>query len=243
MYKDILNTLINNQDLINHVKSKDPISLVKRYKTKQDIEIIGLLVSSLSYGRQTVFMDLLEDILPGLSEQPYIYIKETEIPEISKGIRDFKYRFNTKADIISLLETLQRIYVEVESLEDLLSGSSVRESMSSLIERLREGNEANYLLPSPKDGSACKRLNMFFRWMVRKDDIDLGVWSKVDKKDLIIPLDVHVLRISQEIGITKRKDASWRTAEEITAKLRELDPKDPIKYDAVLCAAGIVGKL
>ena len=95
------------------------------------------------------------------------------------------------------------------------------------------------MFPNPQSGSACKRMNLFLRWMVRKDELDFGIWKAVRKDQLVIPVDTHIARISRELGLTTRKNVSWQMAEEITEKLKKFDSKDPIKYDFAICHIGI----
>jgi uncharacterized protein (TIGR02757 family) len=102
-------------------------------------------------------------------------------------------------------------------------------------------NGLKQLLPSPRKGSACKRMNLFLRWMVRSEDIDFGIWDNIPPNKLVIPLDTHIARISKCLGLTRRASADWKMAEEITGALREFDPEDPLKYDFALCHHGISG--
>jgi uncharacterized protein (TIGR02757 family) len=109
--------------------------------------------------------------------------------------------------------------------------------------RLGDKAGVRYFFPAPSNGSACKRLNLYLRWMVRPaDGLDLGLWTKVDPADLIIPIDTHLGRISRNLGLTKRKSADWKSAEEVTARLARLDPADPLKYDFALCRLGILDR-
>lgn len=246
--KNRLDQILALPGLLTHARDKDPIGLVYPYRSKEDLEVVALIVSSLSYGRQSVFRPIIQTILDKLGQHPTQYILKTNPQEWNIIFKGFKYRFNDEKDIVGLLTALKVIYTK-SSLGEIFLNSfdgSTKNTLSHLVHTLREYSKCEsksfrYLLPDPNDGSACKRLNMFLRWMVRRDDIDIGIWNNIPTSSLIIPLDTHVARISKLLKLTNRKDTSWKTAEEVTNTLRLLDAEDPVKYDFALCTSGILG--
>lgn len=248
--KSKLDQILALPGLLTHARDKDPIGLVYPYRSKDDLEIVAFIVSSLSYGRQSVFRPIIQTILDKLGQHPTQYILKTNPKEWEIIFKGFRYRFNDDKDLVGLLTALKFIYSKSSLKEvylDRFEGST-KPALSSLVKLLRESSKCEsksfrYLLPDPEDGSACKRLNMFLRWMVRRDDIDIGIWNNIPPSSLIIPLDTHVARISKLLNLTKRKDTSWKTAEEVTKTLRLLDAEDPVRYDFALCTSGILGML
>jgi uncharacterized protein (TIGR02757 family) len=243
-----LDAILAQPALINHARDKDPIGLVYPYRDKLDREVVAFIVSTLSYGRQSYFRPILYKILEGLSEKPSLYIVNTPEKELEANIRDFQYRFNNKQDMIDLIKSIRNIYCTGNTLESVFKkyfNRNIREAASGLVGELVSVHKVpsiglKYLIPNPDKGSACKRLNMFLRWMVRKDEIDLGIWEGIPTESLIIPLDTHIAKASRVLGLTTRKDASWQTAVDITESLSNLDSKDPVKYDFALCTSGIL---
>lgn len=246
-----LDSLLEDPMLIAHAKDKDPIGLVYPYKYKEDQEAVAFITSTLSYGRQSSFRPVIAKILSLLGDRPVTFLIESSSNEWEEGLDYFKYRFNDKQDLLDLLSVLKMLYTDGETLESrfkLHFEGDLKDAASKLVTELwtsvhDPSKGFRYLVPHPNKGSACKRLNMFFRWMIRKDNIDLGVWSNLPTESLIIPLDTHITKASQVLGLTKRKEASWLTAADITHSLKLLDPKDPIKYDFALCTAGVLGTL
>lgn len=162
-----------------------------------------------------------------------------------KFLKDLNYRFNPQQDLSLLLKILKRIYEKHKSLEDLfmLEHSAGNENILPALKRFTgefnisvpEKNSFRYLVPLAENGSACKRLNLFLRWMVRNDEIDTGIWNKVDTSALIIPVDVHVFRVSRKLNLVQRNTCDMKFALALTDKLKEFDPADPVKYDFAIC--------
>lgn len=230
----------NQPDFIKN----DPILFPHRFKKKQDIEISGFLSSWMSYGKREQILAKCEIVHQIIGNNPYEFIrkgpasfvkikKQTEL----KDSRCTLYRFYTYEDLYQLLCRLHSIYEQFESLEEAvinIKEADPARKLSCLFEGVKG-------IPSLNGNSARKRIAMFLRWMVRQDGIvDLGIWKKAaSPKDLIIPLDTHVHRISIELGLTSRKDATWKTAEEITKTLAEIFPEDPCLGDFALFGIGI----
>ena len=222
----------------------DPCQFPHRFKRKQDIEISGFLASWISYGRREQIISKCEIAHRLIGHEPYEFIQNApasfiEIKQLAEqgGTRNTFYRFYTYEDLYQLLCRLYKIYDKYESMEDAVIAadeSNIVRKVSLLFEGIKG-------IPSNNGNSAHKRIAMFLRWMVRQDHIvDLGIWKKAaSPKDLIIPLDTHVLKSSMKLGLTTRKDASWKTAREITEALSEVFPDDPCLCDFALFGMGI----
>lgn len=224
----------------------DPLEFLYDYPELRDREIAGLVASSLAYGAVRQILKSVAEVLERM-ESPCEFLRVAHRSSLVSTFKDFKHRFTTGEELATMLWGVKLVLDKHGSLGAcFLTGLSpehdtiipaladfVRELSSPFNERPRS------LLPSPDLGSACKRLNLFLRWMVRKDAVDPGGWDDVPQNKLIVPLDVHMHRISRQLGLTARKQANLRTAYEITAAFREIEPDDPIRYDFVLTRLGI----
>ena len=245
--KEKLDKLVKKYETPDFINT-DPVRFLHNYKRVQDIEIAGLIGSSFAYGKRDVFLEKLDYIFKILGSAPYEFCLNLDKTAIKHYFKDFKYRFNTGADVILLLESLSRFYNENENMDIFVAknicsdDNKAKQAVTIIADEFTRGIVSKsycYLFPSPKSGSACKRLNLFLKWMVRKSPVDAGIWKSLKPKDLIIPLDVHVAKVSRGLNLTERKSNDWQTAEEITSKLREFDEFDPIKYDFALFDIGI----
>lgn len=244
----------------------DPVAWARRYADPRDAEVAGLLAASFAYGRVSLFRPVLARLfaLADARGGPRAWVDGFDPAVDGPVLGPLVYRWNRGVDVVLLLAALRRVLARVDRLEALLGDPSrgVRAGLTAAVDALRAAavEEAprcgvaaarfdelprgfRTFLPSPADGSACKRLNMYLRWMVRPSDegIDLGIWARWTPDQLVIPLDTHVLRVARFLGLTRRKDGSWRTAEEITDALRACDPRDPVRYDFSLAHLGISG--
>ncbi len=244
----------------------DPVAFPRRYSDRYDIEVAGILAASLAYGRVSLFAAVLRELFAVLDAGggPRAFVESFDPSVHGVALLPIRYRFNTGVDFVLLFSALQKTYGRVRSLEELLLpvSDTIGPGLIRIVEALRAdavqvsascGVEAEtfqelprgfrYFLPSPETGSACKRWNMFLRWMVRPatEGIDLGIWTSIPASALVVPLDTHVLKIARFIGLTARKDGSWKTAMQITRALRELDPNDPIRFDFSIAHLGISG--
>ena len=230
--------------------SPDPIEFPKRFKNFFDIEISAFLSSVFAYGNIKQIQSSLEKLHNALGESPYEFILNFK-PGIKTGIQ-FKHRFYTAEDIETLLKILQKVYLNYGSLKYLFllyyfpKDKNLKNSISffsnnllGLIKNKPLSNGLRFMFPDPLRGSACKRMNLFLRWMVRKDNIDFGLWNEIPASQLVIPVDTHIARISRSLKLTNRKVVSWKMAEEITENLKKFDESDPVKYDFSLCHIGI----
>lgn len=239
----------------------DPILFPHRYSRACDKEVAGFIASALAYGSVATIKKDLEKIFATLGSKPYDAILAATPDELLYAFRGFKHRFTTARhltwfllltrDVLSEFGTLKAFFLKGY----LRNSASIKESLIAFVDGLLQYGKqgiyrsvedarkdgALFLLPSPETGSACKRLNLFLRWMVRSADrIDFGLWSEVSSSQLVIPLDTHIARLSHYLGLTRRKTSDWNTAEEITQTLRTLDPVDPLKYDFSLTRLGIL---
>jgi uncharacterized protein (TIGR02757 family) len=238
----------------------DPVEFPHRYRDPRDIEVSALLAASLAYGRADLFRPKVDALLQRMGPSPAAYVRALDVAGARALLDGFVYRFNVGTDVAVLLLGMGRALRERGSLEALfVAGLEARGSLHGALsdftaalrdvpdmEALRRvlGPERglHHLLPSPLGTGAAKRLNLYLRWMVRGPDaVDLGLWRRVPASALLIPLDTHIGRIAQHLGLTRRKDLTWRTAEEVTASLRLLDAADPVRYDFALCHYGMSG--
>lgn len=236
----------------------DPIEFPHRYKRPEDIETVAFISSCFAYGKVELFKPVIEKVLALIGTSPHSFLLDFDVRK-RKRLFTFKYRFNENEDILCLVFLLHKILRRSSSLgnafrkyfkpDDPDTGSAITGLIRELLSfdtTVVYGKDLRprgltQMLPSPEGGSACKRINLFLRWMVRDRDIDFGLWKGVPKNKLVIPLDTHIARISRCIGFTRRKTSDWRTAVEITEALKRLDPEDPLKYDFALCHQGISG--
>ncbi len=255
--KEILDQFYKEYDFEGRM-THDPIQFPHRYRNYHDIEVVAFISSCFAYGRVELFIPVIDSILKRMGKSPYEFIGSFNIKErnLFSGI---KYRFNTNDDIVCLIYILNRIINSYRSIHELFKlhdkkdSTDISSGLTGIIDTMlsidtspvyRKNIRPEGLLqffPSPRNGSACKRMNLFVRWMVRDRDIDLGLWQGIGKNRLIIPLDTHIARISRCLGFTIRKTQDWRMAIEITESLRRLDRDDPLKYDFALCHHGISG--
>lgn len=238
----------------------DPLEFVHRFWDPHDQEIVGLLAACLAYGNVKQIRRSIQKVLVILGDNPYHYVMTFNLEQHIRAFEGFAHRFTRGDDIVCLIYLLQQVLLYHGSLRNyFLKGYSttektIRSALTLFIEGLlklplpkgysrqnRISQGIWYLLPSPASGSACKRLNLFLRWMVRRGDkLDLGLWQEVSPHQLIIPLDIHVGRIARRLGLTTRKTDDWKAAEEITDNLRVYDPEDPVKYDFALSHIGMM---
>jgi uncharacterized protein (TIGR02757 family) len=219
------------------------------------------MLSALSYGRVELFMPVIEKILSAMGKSPHEFLLEFNVKKHGRFFEGISYRFQSTNDLLCLLNILGNMLRRHKSLKGLFMSHFNKDSpdighalagmvdnMLNVNTKLAFGQKTDHshtrglvhMLPSPLKGSACKRLNLFLRWVVRDRDIDLGIWRGVPKNKLVIPLDTHIMAVSRRLGLTGKKTASWNAALEITSALKAIDPEDPLKYDFPLCHTGMV---
>jgi len=224
----------------------DPLEFLYDYKELRDREIVGLIASSLAYGAVRQILKSVGSVL-GRMDSPYLFLKGSSKESLRETFKDFKHRFTTGEELSTMLYGIKKNVERYGSLQECFAQgfSSEQETvipaLSSFVDKLRSvfDGRPRSLLPSPDAGSACKRLNLFLRWMARRDQVDPGGWDNIPASRLIVPLDVHMHRISLQLGLTRRKQADLRAACEITAAFRGIEPDDPVRYDFVLTRLGI----
>lgn len=230
----------------------DPLEFLYEYNDASDIEIVGLISSCLAYGNVKQILKSISIVLSKLKPTPYEYITGNNIKTFAKDFAGFKHRFTTDIDKVNLLTGIKNVLDEYGSLKECFSAgySNCQKNLLPAAAHFTKTlnkyckNSKSYLLPSPEAGSACKRLMLYLRWMVRKDDVDPGSWHDIiPNSKLIMPLDTHIYQISLMFGFTKRKSADMKTAIEITEKFRKINPDDPTKYDFALSRFGIRDEL
>jgi len=235
----------NKQEYIH----PDPLEFLWRYDEPADREIVGLIASGLAYGRVSSILSSTEKVLSIMGKSPSLYIGTNSTDRIREDLGDFKHRFTAAEEMAAFLSSLANLQAEYGLLSDLmaeiLQGVSYREALDVFVDRILStaGVSRCSLLPRPSLGSACKRLHLFMRWMVRKDDVDPGGWEMIQPRDLLIPLDVHMHRAGTELGFTSRKSADWKTAEEVTEGFRRISPEDPVRYDFAITRLGINNRI
>jgi uncharacterized protein (TIGR02757 family) len=225
----------------------DPLEFLYRCESPADQEIVGLIAATLAYGRVAQILASIERVLAAMGGNPRAFLESAGPAALARAFRDFKHRFTTGEEMAALLTAVKRALRERDSLESLfLSGmgsgdDTVLPGLARLVARLRElaGGPCDSLLSSPEDGSACKRLNLWLRWMVRRDAVDPGPWKNVSPALLVVPLDTHLFRIAGKLGLTTRRQADLKTAVEVTRAFARMRPDDPVRYDFSLTRLGI----
>lgn len=252
MTTNVLKSLLDYKaDLYNRPEfiPDDPVSIPHRYQKKEDIEIAGFLTAILSWGQRKTIIRNASRWMALMDDAPYDYIMNST-EEDQKRLLSFVHRTFNGDDCLYFVQSLQKTYLAGGGLEKLFSPSYPERQMDmgTAISRARQRffesphlPRTNKHLPDPCKGSAAKRLNMFLRWMVRKDDrgVDFGLWKRIRMDQLRCPLDVHSGTVARKLKLLSRKQNDWQATEELTASLRELDPDDPVRYDYALFGMGI----
>lgn len=245
--KNYLDTLVKTYETIDFIKD-DPIQFPHSFKDKKDIEISAFLASIFAYGKREAFIEKLNILFNRLNQKPYEFILYFD--EKNTILNDFNYRFSVGIDIVQIILILKMLYKSGESLESLFQyGWETTNTIQGMLQIVVDYFYTRvtmpvtkgfyHLLPNPAKKSACKRLNMFLRWMVRDGEVDLGIWKFMPKSELLIPLDVHVAKISRNLGILERKQNDYEAVIELTNKLKEFDSYDPVRYDFAMFGYGV----
>ncbi len=248
--KQKLDYLAAKYETVDFIKN-DPVQFPHKFSQKEDIEISAFLSALFAFGKRELFIKKLNQLFCIMNYQPYEYILKDDFSAIKN--QDFNYRFIKSDDVIECLKILKILYQKDGGLEKLFSYSYEQAKNKSASSEMfkcvidyfyaRVKNNAGqgfyFMFPSPDKGGAMKRMCMFLRWMVRKSDVDFGIWKFMQPSELLIPLDVHVGNISREMGILNRKANDFKSVCEITALLKTLCPDDPIKYDFAMFGYGV----
>ena len=220
----------------------DPLQLVLRYDDPRDQEVVGLLAGAFAYGRADIVVANVGGVLEKMGASPFAYLSNFSRRKAMKDFAGFSHRFHKTPELVGLLERIAAEIAEYVSLGELFrrcyraEDDDIGPSLTRFVDTLG----SDYLLTSPRDGSACKRMNLFLRWMVRRTPPDIGIWDFVDPAKLVVPLDTHVHRITTFLGLNDRKTPDWKAARSITDRLARFDRQDPIRYDFAICRLGIL---
>ncbi|HMP90783.1 MAG TPA: TIGR02757 family protein [Kiritimatiellia bacterium] len=226
----------------------DPLQFVYRYNNPLDQEIAGLIAASLAYGNVTSIHRSIENVLGRIGPNLRQFIEFSDKRAISRAMRGFRHRWTDELAITELLDGVRQVVIRHGSLglafTNLDNGcGTILKTLSHWVRELQPAikrKHLRFLLSDPERNSACKRLNLYLRWMIRKDEIDPGCWGGVSPSRLMIPLDVHVFRFATACGLTRRRAADGKTVDEITSFFRRISPTDPVRYDFSLTRPGII---
>ena len=244
----------------NHADAiADPVNLVRRFASPPDREVAGFCAAALAFGRVASVNGSIETVFGLMGPSPAAFIRSFE-PRVHGGaFSSFVHRWTRGPDIVALLWVLRQMLESSGSIEGFFaegddpSAPDIGPALTSFSERalaldlraaygrVPQRPGVCYFFPRPAAGSACKRLNLFLRWMVRRDAVDLGVWTRIAPSRLVVPLDTHVIRLGQCLRLTRYRSAGWRMAADITASLRAIDPVDPVRFDFSICHVGMMG--
>ena len=243
--KTELDELVGKYETVDFIKD-DPVQFPHFYKDRHDIELAGFIASLFAYGNRKLFIAKLKDFFNYTRNEPYNFIKNGDFSIIYE--KDFNYRFSKPFEIVEMLKILSDLYNTSDGLMELFAYGYQNNNMFKTVTdyfysrvNKKAGQGFYHLLPNPEKGGAMKRMNMFLRWMVRKSVVDFGIWNFIPKSELLIPLDVHIARLSREMGLLTRKSNDMKAVVELTDNLKKYDPQDPVKYDFAIFGKGIGG--
>jgi uncharacterized protein (TIGR02757 family) len=225
----------------------DPVVFLYRYDDLCDREIVAFVASSLAYGKVAYILKSVSCVLERMVPTPSIFLQRSSLKTLRQTYSGFKHRFTDGQKLSTMLYGVRKVVERYGSLNACFSAGlnnhddTILSALSAYTSELNvcADDQLEHLVPSPTRGSACKRLNLFLRWMVRSDEVDPGGWKNVPVSKLIVPVDTHMHRVCQLLGITTRKQADMGTATEITKAFRTIAPEDPVKYDFPLTRLGI----
>jgi uncharacterized protein (TIGR02757 family) len=256
-------TLAASLDALYHDYNRDdsvsdPVHLVRPFADPADREVAGFCASALAFGRVASVLNSIRTLFAAMGPHPAAFVRRFE-PESAAGeLGTMVHRWIRGSDVIALLWILRQMFDRSGSIErfflegysadaedvggalDSFSRRALALDLRRAYGRVPKRAGVCYFFPRPSAGSACKRLNLFLRWMVRRDAVDLGVWTSVPPSKLVVPLDTHVIRLGRCLRLTKYASPGWKMASEITASLRRLTPADPVRFDFSLCHVGMM---
>ena len=243
-----LDNLVTKYETQDFIKD-DPIIFSHKFSSKKDIEIAGFIASLVAYGQRPVFIKKLNTLLLDIAKaEPHNFILNFD-PVI---LGDFNYRFGKPEDFAQIFTIMRELYTKDGGLEELFKFGYEKGKPERLFQTVTDyfysradenaGQGFYFMIPNPAKGGAMKRMSMFLRWMVRKGPVDFGIWDFMPPSELLIPLDVHVARISREMGLLTRKQNDFKAVIELTNNLKKFDPQDPVKYDFAMFGFGVNNK-
>jgi uncharacterized protein (TIGR02757 family) len=251
--RDFLNKKVKDYNQKSFIAS-DPISIPHRFSKKQDIEIAGFFAAIFAWGNRTTIINKCNELMNLMDNAPFQFVTQHQEVELKRFL-DFKHRTFNPTDLLHFIRVLRHHYENDTQLEPsletaFLKGLHVKDiNVENALSEFHNyffsledspGRTKKHI-STPANNSSCKRLNMFLRWMVRKDNagVDFGIWKKIKPHQLVCPLDVHVQRVACNLNLIQSEKADWKTAVELTEKLKSFDPIDPVKYDIALFSMGI----
>lgn len=234
--------------------SSDPISIPHRFTKKQDREIAGFFAAIFAWGNRTTIINKCNELMSLMDNAPYQFISQHKEKDLKRFL-SFKHRTFNATDLLHFIRVLRHHYENDNSAESTLETAFSKglHQKDELVENALKSFHDYFFsledspgrtkkhLSTPANNSSCKRLNMFLRWMVRKDEagVDFGIWTTIKPNQLVCPLDVHVQRVALQLGLITSEKSDWKTAVELTNNLKKMDPKDPVKYDIALFSLGV----
>jgi len=239
--------------------ASDPINIVRRFTRREDQEIVGFCAAALAFGRVASVLQSIESLLAVMGPRPAAFVRRFDVVRHGPALEPLVHRWIRGRDLAALLLILQRMLREHGSIEgfflagddpsapdvgpalESFSTRALETDLVSVYGRTRPKPGVSYFFSRPSAGGACKRLNLFLRWMARKDAVDLGAWTKLSPSRLIVPLDTHVIRLGHCLRLTRYASPGWKMAAEITSSLRRLNADDPVRYDFSICHVGMMG--
>ena len=246
--KEFLDNKVNEYNRPEFIKD-DPITIPHSFTKKYDIEIAGFFASVFAWGNRTTIISKGRELMQRMDNSPHEFIKDHTAKDL-RDLKGFKHRTFHEDDLYYFVESLHHHYSKNHSLESAFFPEQDYSVENGLIHFRNYFFSFDHLkrtekhISSPLQKSTCKRLNMFLRWMVRKDNkgVDFGLWKNIAPSQLICPIDVHVARVAKKLGLLKRKQVDWLAAAELTNALCQLDRDDPVKYDFALFNLGVIEK-
>jgi uncharacterized protein (TIGR02757 family) len=244
--KDFLDRKVDEYNQPSFVPN-DPVSIPHLFTKKQDIEIAGFFAAIFAWGNRTTIIQKSKQLMQLMDMAPHQFVQQHKEKDLKK-LLSFKHRTFNTTDLLYFLQFLQYHYKKHDSLEAAFRGKQVEPALDYFYNYFFSLEDAplrtHKHIASPAKHSTCKRLNMFLRWMVRKDDrgVDFGIWKNISPAQLICPIDVHVARVGKRFGLIERNQVDWLTALELTNFLRSMDANDPARYDFALFGLGVMEK-
>jgi uncharacterized protein (TIGR02757 family) len=236
----------------------DPVQIVRRWSSPDDREVVGFCAAALAFGRVSSVLQSIERVMDIMGSSPAAYVRRFDPRRDGGAFADVVHRWTRGPDLVALVWVMKQMidrsgsiesfflsgyrqeHADVQPALDSFSARALTLDLRAAYGRVPKRPGVCYFFPRPSAGSACKRLNLFLRWMVRRDGLDFGIWTRVSPAKLVVPLDTHVIRVGRCLRLTRYTSPGWPMALEITASLRRLDPDDPVKYDFALCHLGMM---
>ena len=245
-------------DFNREESATDPVHLVRPFGDPADREIAGFCAAALAFGRVGSVINSIATLFTIMGPRPAQFVRAFDPDGAHPELRAMVHRWTRGVDLVALLWILRQMLERHGSIEqffvegyapehedigpalDSFSTRALALDIRRAYGRVPKRAGVCYFFPRPSAGSACKRMNLFVRWMVRRDEIDMGVWTRIPPSKLVVPLDTHIIRLGRCLRLTKYTSAGWKMAADITASLRRLDAEDPVRFDFSLCHVGMM---